>query len=128
MFILLCISFFLVVFFTAPEGPPTAINITNFGPYDLTITWEPPLVPNGIISTYSFYVTSENGEAVVYRVDGRLTSYVVMNLSPYSLVSVNMSASTSAGEGPQSAAIEMRTAQAGILGLDDSDLHIVKPS
>ena len=77
---------------------------------------------------YTLYVTSESGQTDVYSVNGRLTSYVVMNLSPYSLVSVNMSASTSAGEGPQSAAIEMRTAQAGILGLDDSDLHIVKPS
>ena len=65
---------------------------------------------------YLLYVTRENEQTNVYSVLGTTVPlmYPVHNLSPFELVKLNVSASTIAGEGPQSPEIQNRTAQTGI--------------
>ena len=48
---------------TGPDSidPPMAINV---GSRSLTLTWLPPLQPNGIITAYRVYVNEELAEVV----------------------------------------------------------------
>ena len=68
---------------------------------------------NGIITAYTFYITFENGSSVVIVDDAASGTFHLEGLLPYQLVTVEVSASTNAGEGPKSAVDEIRTAQAG---------------
>ena len=87
--------------------------INNNNTTSLTFTVQPPTVPNGVILTYNYYITFENGTSVVL-VDRDLTGmFTLEGLKPYELVTVEVSANTSAGEGPKSAVDEIRTSQDG---------------
>ena len=70
------------------------------------------MAPNGVITAYTFYVTFDNGTSIVV-VDRDLTgTFTLDGLLPYQLLSVEVSANTSAGEGPKSDVDTIRTAQA----------------
>ena len=79
----------------------------------MSVGWSPPRVPNGIITRYTIYVGFEDGSVDVFYVNGVSTLYNITNLQPYQIISVEISASTSIGEGPRSSIIEVQTAQAG---------------
>ena len=97
-----------------PSSPPRNISIENDDPYSLTFDFAPPLVPNGVITVYTFYFTFDNGTSIIV-VDRSLTGrFVLENLFPYQLVTIEVSANTSVGEGPKSTVDEIRTAETGI--------------
>ena len=79
----------------------------------MSVEWRPPRVPNGIITRYTLYVGFEDGSVDVFYVYGESTSYNITNLRPYQIISVEISASTSVGEGPRSSSVEVQTAQDG---------------
>ena len=69
----------------------------------LLIQWEPPLIPNGIITHYTLYINYTNGSEISTRiVDSQFTLYILERLSPYQEVGVSISATTGGGEGPRS--------------------------
>lgn len=72
--------------------------------------WNPPQIPNGVVTGYTLYIGHENGAVEVFSTDEQTTSYNVTNLFPYELISVKVTASTRIGEGP-AAISEIRTAQ-----------------
>ena len=87
--------------------------IDNDDSTSLTFTVQPPVVPNGVITAYNYYITFENGSSIVL-VDTDLTgTFSLEGLLPYQLVTVEVSANTSAGEGPKSPVDEIRTSQDG---------------
>ena len=86
-------------------------------PYNVSVEWSPPRVPNGIIIRYTLYVSFEDGSVDVFYVDGESTLYNITNLLPYQIIDVQISASTSVGEGPRSSSVEVQTAQAGKINL-----------
>ena len=97
---------------TEPSDPPENINLINDDPNSLTFNLQPPVAPNGAITAYTFYVTFDNGTSITV-VDRDLTgTFTLDNLFPYQLLSVAVSANTSAGEGPKSDVDTIRTAQA----------------
>ena len=72
-------------------------------PSSVIVTWVEPTVPNGIITGYILYVNYSDGSPVVVLQSGALpTNYTLINLQPYQLVTVQVSATTAAGEGPRS--------------------------
>ena len=77
------------------------------------VHWNPPVVSNGVVIRYTLYIGYENGSVDVFHVDWETTSYNITNLNPYEQISVNVTASTHAGEGPNSVN-KIRTAQAGM--------------
>ena len=79
----------------------------------MSVEWRPPRVPNGIIIRYTLYVGFEDGSVDVFYVYGESTTYNITNLRPYQIISVEISASTSVGEGPRSSSVEVHTAQDG---------------
>ena len=96
-----------------PSNPPNNIIVHNGASDHLTFTIEPPIRPNGIIIAYNFYITFENGTTVVIPDYDATGTFVLEGLLPYQLVTVEVSANTSVGEGPRSDVHEIRTAQAG---------------
>ena len=99
---------------TEPSNPPQSVTINNDDTTSLVFVVEPPVVPNGVITAYTYYITFENGSSTVL-VDRSLTgTFTLEGLLPYQLVTVEVSANTSAGEGPKSPVDEIRTSQAGM--------------
>lgn len=101
---------------TAPEDAPFNVRIEGNTPSSVLVSWSAPLTPNGIITSYTLYINYTDTSAVeVMRSNSASTSYTVMGLEPYQQVSVRVSASTAAGEGPTSEAAIGRAREQGML-------------
>jgi len=95
---------------SVPDGAPVGITVTNISSHALLIKWSPPDVPNGVITAYTIYINYNNGTSVAERVmDGSMLNYTLDNLSTFQLVSIQMTANTSVGEGPRSTTADGRT-------------------
>ena len=77
----------------------------------MLLEWDPPRVPNGVITAYNIYVDYENGTNDTFTVIGQVTKYNITDLLPYQVVSVEISANTSIGEGPHCPKVMDQTAQ-----------------
>ena len=66
---------------------------------------------NGILTAYNLYVDYENGTNDTFIVEGEVTAYNIRNLLPYQMVSLEISANTSVGEGPRCPQVTDQTAQ-----------------
>lgn len=73
-----------------PEGLQDIIVVGRTG-ISLTLTWSPPLTPNGAIREYLLYVDGD----LVYRDSPR--TYTVRRLQPFTNYTLQLSACTSAG-------------------------------
>ena len=104
-----------------PNDAPAGILVNNVSSHALLIEWSPPSVPNGIITAYTMYINYNNGTSKAERATGgSAASYLLEGLSPFQLVGVQMTASTSVGEGPRSNTTDGRTNSAGtVRTLDD---------
>ena len=106
---------YLLLFFTVPEDSPTNVVITDLSSSSVLITWTPPSIPNGEISYFTLYIDYTDGSAIVVLITGsNRPNYTLEGLQPYQLVAVQVSASTSAGEGPKSNASEGRASEEGM--------------
>ena len=97
----------------APLDPPTNVSVTNTSAHSLFVEWDPPNTPNGIVVNYTIYLDYNNGTTDVRITDFNTTAYLLEGLAPYQLVGIEITASTTAGEGPSSPVQEIRTHQAG---------------
>jgi hypothetical protein len=99
----------------ASEDSPDSVQVVGSSSSSVLVSWTPPSTPNGAILTYTLYISFSEGSPVTRIQSGAAaTNYTVMNLEPYQLVSVMISASTAAGEGPAS---EPATGRARELGM-----------
>ncbi|XP_064407627.1 receptor-type tyrosine-protein phosphatase T-like [Halichondria panicea] len=87
---------------TAPTASFTATT--------LTLSWGPPAEPNGVIITYTLYVDYLNG--TITNILTTFEQFIVSPLRPYQTISVQVSASTSVGEGRKTSSMEFTTAEA----------------
>ena len=101
------------ILLAVPHDIPQNISVNNHSAYALLIEWDPPLIPNGIITLYTIYADYYSGSGVAIDVSAASRSYKLEGLSPHQLVGINMSASTIVGEGPVSSIIAERTSQSG---------------
>ena len=107
--------FTIYVSSSVPDGAPVGITVTNISSHALLIEWSPPDIPNGVITAYTIYINYNNRTSVAERVvDGSTLNYTLDYLSPHQLVSVQMTANTSVGEGPRSIIADGRTDPTGI--------------
>ena len=104
----------------APSAAPEAIEGYNTSSTTIRVTWKlPPLAEqNGIIvSQYVYYQAVEGSYRESTKrhkqVTGTSTQTDLSGLEEYVIYNISVSASTSAGEGPNSIAIAVRTAEAG---------------
>ena len=108
----LTVECFNCPYFIAVPGTPVITSVMNQSSSEVLVTWNITLpITNGpgAITLYTIYVDSNEG---VNTADGTVLTYVIRNLVPYQLVTVQVSASTSAGEGARSAAETGRSSEA----------------
>lgn len=74
----------------------------------MTITWSPPSTPNGILDHFTVYITYDNYTRINMTFGPTVRQYTLDGLSPYQTVTVQVSSSTEAEEGPRTT-IEQRT-------------------
>ena len=94
----LCILFFFVLHSTAP-GPPTEFRGKVLSDKEISIAWEEPKIPNGIIRKYHIraYETSTKREVYKRTVPkGRYKQEVqyVSNLYPFTIFTFTIQAET----------------------------------
>ena len=98
----------------APNDSPANVTVSVVNSSSLLIQWEPPLIPNGIITHYTLYINYTNGSEISTRtVDSQFTLYLLEGLTAYQEVGVSISGTTSGGEGPQSHYIYNTTEETG---------------
>lgn len=103
--------------FPVPGDFPENLIMTNRSSHAVLIEWSPPSEPNGIVTGYTIYVNYDNDTSEPERVlmtDGSTLRYTLENLLAFQLVSVQMTANTSTGEGPRSGSVEARTNPTGV--------------
>ena len=87
----------------APGDPPANVLVAGSSPSSVLVTWIEPLISNGIVIHYNVYVNYSDGSPIaVLQSNAAATNYTVTNLQPCQFVTVQVSASTAAGEGPRS--------------------------
>ena len=84
---------------SAPGTPPENVQVTAQDSSSVVVSWQEPAEPNGRITHYTVYV---NGSVDGSRTSGPVLTHIISGLSPAQRVHVKVSASTQAGEGPQS--------------------------
>ncbi len=92
-----------------PVHPSATTVIGN--PYQLAITWQPPLEPNGILTVYNIYCLPTLGyDMKVITVGARINhSSLFPGLRPYTVYNCFVSCNTSAGESNVSQSVSART-------------------
>ena len=112
-----------------PQSPNT--DQIRDSPTELLVSWEHPLEPNGIITSYKVYcyetVDSGSGSAfgsedreilveesvTIAVVPGDVTDAIVSELTPYTFYDCYVSANTSIGEGNATNSASARTDESG---------------
>ena len=95
--------------FAVPEDAPQELLVATLNSTAISVQWEPPLTPNGIIIFYTIYIN----DCPVLNVSNH--SCLLDGFSPYEVVNVSVSASTKTGEGPQSEQRSETTHETGIV-------------
>ena len=84
--------------FIGPEHPPqdfTAIETT----VSVTFSWNPPTIPNGIITEYNLTVMTA-GTSISYNQNADTENFTVRRFVPYQEYNATIAAATVAGYGP----------------------------
>ena len=100
----------------APADAPSITSIASPDPSSIFLTWTPPTVSNGVIRSYKIQYTPVNhpGEANQTVLGGERRMWELGGLRPFTNYSVELSASTSAGESPPDVTF-IRTNESGRL-------------
>lgn len=97
---------------SAPSDPPQSVSGVPTSPTTITLTWQPPSAPNGVISEYRINIT-EQDTSRSWQLTSQSLVKQITGLHPYYIYSVGMTAVT-VGEGPYSSYVEIQTYQDGM--------------
>ena len=86
-------------------------SVTDQSAFEVQVEWTIS-VPDGLPGAITHFTVYVDDNAVENTADGTVLSYTISNLAPFQLVMVEVSASTSAGEGARSAAMSGRSSEA----------------
>lgn len=91
---------------------------------NLLIEWKPPLIPNGLISSYTLRIDYTNHSKIYSASVGSDIDFFLLGfLYPHQLVGVSVSASTGGGQGPFTDFEFNRTRQSRELHKNKSQIH-----
>ena len=95
----------------APGSPPANFTISASGPRSLTFSWEPPILPHGVIIGYQLSCSPQRpGFPETFNQSTRVEATRV-GFAPDTVYTCSVFASTGAGDGP-SANHSVRTLEA----------------
>ena len=101
--------------YIGPLSRPKMLSLFNITSHTITLTWGPPLIPNGVIRYYLLQCSDSrhnelvNGSVIV---TSTVTATTLSGLLPYTNYSCSIAAHTSVGGGP-AATIDVTTRQDG---------------
>ena len=99
---------------SVPAGAPL-FNITVVTATTITITWQslPPCDQNGVITSYTIAYKMGSGSFIVIVVDAANRTVVISRLTPFTIYTIKMAASTSAGRGEFGQEVTVQTNESG---------------
>ena len=91
--------------FIVPGTAPENLTISNVTFTSITVTWDPPAIPNGIISFYQVKITISNPNKSttnkkIVEEKNVLMMFITHELMPSTTYGVTVKAFTGAGSGP----------------------------
>ena len=98
----------------APSGPPRNISITSTTSTSFTLSWVPPLEPNGIIQGYDvqYYESLKpNEKNIIENLKG--SAHTIKELQPWRDYEIRVACQSSGGTGPFSDPVKHRTDPGG---------------
>lgn len=95
--------------FPVPASPPINLVADMIGSRFVIFSWQPPAIPNGIITSYTVTYNLTGETSLVFQTGEQ---YTIPGLDPYSYYQFTVFASTSLGDGPPTLPITLRTAVA----------------
>ncbi|XP_074050015.1 neuronal cell adhesion molecule isoform X6 [Macrotis lagotis] len=118
--------------FNTPEGVPSAplfLKIVNPTLDSLTLEWDPPSHPNGILTAYTLKFqpinsTHELGPLVDVKIPANMTSLILRNLSYSTRYKFYFFAQTSAGSGSQITEEAVTTVDEGKMAMASRQVDI----
>ncbi|XP_063165405.1 phosphatidylinositol phosphatase PTPRQ [Candoia aspera] len=93
---------------TVPDFPPENITYRKMSSSAIEVSFLPPSVPNGIIKTYTIYLTEIN-RTEVRVINTTHLSLIIAGLKKYTKYLAEISSSTVKGEGARSAPLDIIT-------------------
>lgn len=102
---------FKFIIFPVPASPPINLVADMIGSRFVILSWLPPAVPNGVITSYTvtYNLTGESSTSLLFQAGEQ---YTIPGLNPYSYYQFTVFASTILGDGPPTLPITLRTAVA----------------
>uniref|UniRef100_A0A8D2MUT7 Phosphatidylinositol phosphatase PTPRQ n=1 Tax=Zonotrichia albicollis TaxID=44394 RepID=A0A8D2MUT7_ZONAL len=95
---------------TVPASAPENITYRNISSMEIELSFFPPSIPNGIIQTYTIYLVRANGTEQRV-INTTLLTLRIADLNKYTEYTVEVSASTTMGEGVRSSPLHVLTAE-----------------
>ncbi|NXH29211.1 PTPRQ phosphatase, partial [Myiagra hebetior] len=93
---------------TVPDSAPENLTYRNISSMEIELSFLPPSIPNGIIQTYTIYLTRTNGTEQRV-INTTLLTLRITDLNKYTEYTVEVSASTTMGEGIRSSPLQILT-------------------
>ncbi|XP_071655648.1 phosphatidylinositol phosphatase PTPRQ isoform X3 [Patagioenas fasciata] len=93
---------------TVPDSAPENITYRNISSMEIELSFLPPSTPNGIVQTYTVYLKRTNGTEQRV-INTTLLTLRITDLKKYTEYTVEVSASTTMGEGLLSAPLHILT-------------------
>ena len=69
---------------------PLSVSISSVTARSVTISWEPPVQPNGNISAYRVFIRQSDGDEIPHSMKFSATSLRLMSLKPYTTYDVEV--------------------------------------
>ncbi|XP_074726764.1 phosphatidylinositol phosphatase PTPRQ isoform X2 [Strix uralensis] len=93
---------------TVPDSAPENITYRNISSMEIELSFFPPSIPNGIIQAYTIYLKRANGTQQRV-INTTLLTLHITDLKKYTEYTVEVSASTTMGEGLRSSPLHILT-------------------
>ena len=93
-------GFLVILLFSVPSGPPLNVQIDSTTSTSFTLTWDPPLEPNGIILGYDvmYYECDEPNKKNIYD-NIKERKHTIKDLHPYRCYRMHVACESSGGLG-----------------------------
>ena len=107
--------------FIVPSGAPQDIIGNSTSPYDVMLSWQPPLLlkRNGVIRNYTIRLRQSSNLEQLSMLSTQETAILIHSLAPRTAYYYSVAASTTAGMGPFSDTAQVTTKDEGRNAIDD---------
>ena len=100
--------------FTIAPSPPLNVRTQDVASTSITVTWEPPQYPNGVLLGYEVCYTSNGDSPSAVNVQNTSTAWKLTDMKPCTMYSISVRAKTVAGFGEKSTPVMISTGESGM--------------